>query len=46
VRAYNHARQLKTLPGLTPYEFMCAEWQRHPKRFHRNPTQDTLGPYT
>ena len=46
VLAYNHAKRLKTLRGLTPYEFICREWQRHPDRFHRDPTQDTLGPYT
>lgn len=46
VLAYNHAKRLKTLRGLTPYEFVCREWQREPERFHRDPTQDTLGPYT
>ena len=46
VLAYNHDKRLKTLRGLTPYEFVCREWQRHPARFHRDPTQDTLGPYT
>lgn len=44
--AYNYAKRLKTLRGLTPYEFVCREWQRAPDRFHRDPTQDTLGPYT
>ena len=44
--AYNYAKRLKTLRGLTPYEFVCREWQRTPNRFHRDPTQDTLGPYT
>lgn len=43
--AYNYAKRLKTLRGLTPYEFVCREWQRAPDRFHRDPTQDTLGPY-
>ena len=46
VLAYNHAKRLKTLRGLTPYEFVCREWQREPARFVRDPTQDTLGPYT
>ena len=46
VLAYNHAKRLKTLRGLTPYEFVCREWQRDPDRFVRDPTQDTLGPYT
>lgn len=44
--AYNHAKRLKTLRGLTPYEFVCREWQREPERFVRDPTHDTLGPYT
>ena len=44
--AYNHAKRLKTLRGLTPYEFVCAEWEKSPERFARNPTHDTLGPYT
>ena len=44
--AYNHAKRLETLRGLTPYEFVCREWQREPDRFVRDPTQDTLGPYT
>jgi hypothetical protein len=43
--AYNHTKRLKTLRGLTPYEFMCAEWQKSPERFVRDPTHDTLGPY-
>ena len=46
VLAYNHAKRLKMLRGLTPYEFVCREWQRDPDRFVRDPTQDTLGPYT
>lgn len=46
VLAYNHAKRLKTLRGLTPYEFVCREWQREPDRFVRDPTQDTLGPHT
>ena len=24
--AYNHAKRLKTLCGLTPHEFVCAQW--------------------
>ena len=26
VDAYNYARRLKTLRGLTPYEFICKTW--------------------
>jgi transposase InsO family protein len=28
VTAYNFARRLKTLNGLTPYEFICRAWTR------------------
>lgn len=43
--AYNHAKRLKTLRGLTPHEFICAEWQIKPTIFTRDPTQFTLGLY-
>lgn len=43
--AYNFAKRLKTLRGRTPYEFVCAEWQKAPERFDRDPTHDTLGLY-
>lgn len=42
--AYNHARRLKTLRGLTPYEFVCKTWVEQPQRFTRDPTHDTVGP--
>jgi hypothetical protein len=32
VDAYNFARRLKTLKGLTPYEFVCKAWTSEPKR--------------
>ncbi len=44
--AYNYARRLKTLRGLTPYEFICAAWADEPHRFTRDPTRDTVGPNT
>ena len=44
--AYNHAKRLKTLKGLTPYEFVLAQWQVKPTIFTRDPTQLTLGLYT
>jgi len=44
--AYNHARRLKTLRGLMPYEFVCAQWQTTPTIFTRKPTHLTLGLYT
>lgn len=40
---YVHAKRLKTLSGLTPHEFVCAQWQKNPAIFTRNPTQLTLG---
>ena len=43
--AYNHAKRLKTLHGLTPHEFVCAQWQKTPTIFTRNPTHLTLGLY-
>nr|WP_217278659.1 integrase core domain-containing protein [Hymenobacter sp. BRD67] len=27
---YNHAKRLKTLRGLTPHQFVCAQWQKTP----------------
>ena len=44
VAAYNFARRLKTLKGLTPYEFTCKTWAAQPERFARNPHQHTPGP--
>ena len=43
VDAYNHARRLKTLRGLTPYEFICQQWTRDPKGFNTNPLHHTPG---
>lgn len=36
VDAYNFARRLKTLRGLTPYEFICKCWTNQPERFTLN----------
>jgi len=44
VNAYNFARRLKTLKGLTPYEYICSRWTKEPQRFKLNPTHLTLGP--
>lgn len=46
VAAYNFARRLKTLKGLTPYEFICKSWTKEPQRFRLNPTHQTPGPNT
>ena len=44
VDAYNYARRLKTLRGLTPYEFVCKTWTEQPHRFRVDPTHLTPGP--
>jgi transposase InsO family protein len=41
--AYNFAKRLKTLRGLTPYQFICQSWQKNPLRFTINPFQHTVG---
>ncbi len=37
INAYNYGRRLKTLRGLTPYEFICKTWTTEPERFNVNP---------
>jgi transposase InsO family protein len=44
--ASNDARRLKTLRGLTPYEFVCKTWTEQPARFRVDPTHLTPGPNT
>jgi transposase InsO family protein len=39
VDAYNFARRLKTLRGLTRYEFVCKVWTSQPHRFTISPLQ-------
>ena len=41
--AYNHARRLKALRGLTPYEFTCRAWTQEPERFRIDPSHHTPG---
>ena len=41
--AYNFARRLKTLKGLTPYEYICKTWTNEPERFNISPTQHIVG---
>jgi Integrase core domain len=41
--AYNFAKRLKTLKGLTPYEYICQCWQKEPERFTVSPCHHTLG---
>ena len=43
ISAYNFGRRLKTLKGLTPYEFICNRWTAEPERFNLNPLQQMLG---
>jgi transposase InsO family protein len=46
VDAYDHARRLKTLRGLTPYEFVCQVWAKEPDRFRLDPSHHIPGLYT
>ena len=41
--AYNFAKRLKTLKGLTPYEYICKIWTNEPDRFNVNPFQHNAG---
>jgi transposase InsO family protein len=43
VTAYNFARRLKTLKGLTPYEYVCKLWTKEPQRFTLNPLHHMPG---
>jgi transposase InsO family protein len=43
VTAYNFARRLKTLKGLTPYEFICKLWTKEPERFILDPLHQMPG---
>ena len=41
--AYNFAKRLKTLRGLTPYEHICKCWTENPDQFRLNPFHHSLG---
>ena len=41
--AYNYARRLKTLTGLTPYEYICKTWTSEPDQFILNPIHQMPG---
>jgi transposase InsO family protein len=41
--AYNFAKRLKTLRGLTPFEHICKIWTSEPDRFRLNPLHHTVG---
>ena len=44
VAAYNFAKRLKTLKGLTPYEFICKCWTNEAHRFTSDPHHQITGP--
>jgi len=41
--AYNFAKRLKTLRGLTPHEYICKCWTENPDQFRLNPFHHRLG---
>lgn len=43
--AYHFAKRLKTLKGLTVFEFIAMKWTKEPERFTINPNHHTPGPY-
>ena len=43
IDAYNYGRRLKTLKGLTPYEYICKIWTTEPARFTLNPHHQMPG---
>jgi len=43
IDAYNYGRRLKTLKGLTPFEYICKIWTAEPERFTLNPTHQMPG---
>ena len=43
VNAYNYAKRLKSLKGLTPFEHITKCWTEEPKRFNVNPTHHSMG---
>jgi transposase-like protein len=45
VNAYHFAKKLKTLKGLTPYEFIIKSWQLEPNLFMINPHHFIKGLY-
>jgi transposase InsO family protein len=43
LNAYNFAKRLKRLQGLTSYEYIMKCWQSEPQRFRINPAHHTVG---
>ena len=46
IDAYNHARRLKTLRGLAPYEYVANIWEKQPERFKTTPYHPSAGLYS
>lgn len=44
LNAYNFAKRLKTLAGLTPHQHICLCFQKEPQRFRINPHHHFPGP--
>jgi len=43
IAVYSFGRRLKTLKGLTPFEFICKRWAAEPHRFRLNPLHQIPG---
>jgi len=43
LKAYNFAKRLKILKGLTPHEYICKIWTKEPERFKINPSHHSPG---
>ena len=43
IDAYNHGRRLKTLRGLTPYEYTARIWTKDPGQFKTDPYRHITG---
>jgi len=43
LNAYNFAKRLKSLRGLTPFERICQLWTAQPERFRLSPFHHTVG---
>ena len=43
ITAYSFAKRLKTLGGLTAYEFICKCWQKETDRFTLDPIHQMPG---
>ena len=45
IAAYNFAKRLRALNGLTPFEYIYKCWSTNPNLFTINPLQLSSGPY-